>query len=219
MANNHLPGQREALDAYQRWAKYYDLAVVLYYLAGMWIGRWRRMVTDALALRPGDTVVEIGCGTGLNFARLECAIGTEGRIIGIDISEAMLDVARARVRRAGWRNVELVRCAAADYSFPDGVGGIFATGVLTYEPEYDDVIARGAKALAPGRRLVVLDYKRPGGWLRHVTPLFVALGSTFGVSEALMDRHIWESVQRHFKHTQMTELYGGFVYIVSGEAP
>jgi len=219
MANNHLPGQREALDAYQRWAKYYDLAVILYYLAGMRIGRWRQMVMDALALRHGDTVIEIGCGTGLNFARLEQAVGPGGRIIGIDISEAMLDVARARIHRAGWRNVELVRCAAADYRFPDNVDGIFAAGVLTYEPEFDDVVAHGAKALAPGRRLVVLDYKRPDGWQRHLAPLFTALGSAFGVSQALMERRIWESVQRHLRNTQMTELYGGFVYIVAGEAP
>jgi hypothetical protein len=34
-----------------------------------------------------------------------------------------------------------------------------------------------------------------------------------------MDRHIWEAVERHLQNTQMQELYGGFVYIVSGEAP
>lgn len=219
MNAERFPTREDVRSAYQRWAKYYDLAVILYYLAGMRIGCWRRMVVDALGLRHGDTVVEIGCGTGLNFARLEQAIGPEGRIIGIDISEAMLDIARARIRRAGWRNVELVCCAAADYRFPDNIGGTFATGALTYEPEYDDVVARGAKALAQGRRLVVLDYKRPDGWQRHLAPLFTALGSAFGVSEALMERHIWESVQRHLRNTQMTELYGGFVYIVAGEAP
>jgi ubiquinone/menaquinone biosynthesis C-methylase UbiE len=210
--------REEVRDVYDRQAGIYDLAVWFYYLAGMRIGRWRRMVVDALSLRPGDTVVEIGCGTGLNFSLLERAVGDEGKIIGMDISEAMLDRARERVRAAGWHNVDLVCAAASDFSFPDGTGGILATGVLTYEPEFDNVIERGARALTPGRKWVVLDYKMPSNWLRCLAPAFVALGSSFGVSKSFMDRHVWESVERHLTNTRMQELYGGFVYIVSGEA-
>ncbi len=218
MTRKDFLARDEVRDVYDKRAGIYDLAVWFYYLAGMRIGRWRRMAVDALSLHPGDTVVEIGCGTGLNFALLERAIGSEGKIIGMDISEAMLDRARDRVRAAGWRNVELVCGIASDFRFPEGVGGILATGVLTYEPEFDRVIERGSKALAPGRKWVVLDYKMPSNWLRHLTPLFVALGSSFGVSKALMDRHVWESVERHLANTRMQELYGGFVYLVSGEA-
>ncbi len=105
----------------------------------------------------------------------------------MDISEAMLERARERVRAAGWQNVELVCCSAADYRFPDRVDGILATGVLNYEPEFDKVVERGAKALAPGRCWVALDYKMPSNWLRHLAPLFVALGRPFGVSLALME--------------------------------
>jgi ubiquinone/menaquinone biosynthesis C-methylase UbiE len=208
----------EVRDVYDKRAGIYDLAVWFYYLAGMRIGRWRRMAVDALSLQPGDTVIEIGCGTGLNFSLLERAVGSEGKVIGMDISEAMLDQARARVHAAGWQNVELVCGAASDFSFPDDIEGILATGVLTFEPEFDQVIERGAKALSAGRKWVVLDYKMPSNWLRHLTPLFVALGSSFGVSKALMDRHVWESVERHLANTRMQELYGGFVYLVSGEA-
>ena len=65
----------------------------------------------------------------------------------------------------------------SDFSFPNDTGGIRAAGVLTYEPEFDQVIERGAKALAPGRKWVILDYKMPSNWLRCLAPLFVALGS------------------------------------------
>lgn len=219
MAPNDFLTRDEVRGAYQKWAKVYDLAVYFYYLAGMRIGHWRRSAVEAMALRPGDTVVEIGCGTGLNFALLERAIGHEGKIIGVDISEAMLQRAEARVKAAGWQNVELDCCAAADYRFPDGLDGVLSMGVLNYEPEFDKVIERGAKALTPGRRWVVLDYKMPTNWLRHFAPLFVALGRLYGVSLALMDRHPWESVRVHLRRTQMREFYGGFVYIISGEAP
>ena len=116
MARRSFLTRDEVRDVYDRQARIYDLAVWLYYLAGMRIGRWRRMVVDALELRPGDTVVEIGCGTGLNFSLLQEAIGREGKIIGVDISGAMLDRARARVRAADWQNVELVCCSASDSS-------------------------------------------------------------------------------------------------------
>ncbi len=217
MAGKHVLTRDEVRDAYDRHAAFYDLAVWFYYLVGMRIGRWRRMAVDALSLRPGDTVVEVGCGTGLNFSLLEHAVGSDGKIIGVDISEAMLERAEARVRAKGWRNVELVCSAASDFSFPKGAGGILATGVLTYEPDFDQVIERGAKALAPGRKWVVLDYKKPSNWLRYLSPLFVALGRSFGVSESFMARHVWESLERHLENTRMQELYGGFVYLVSGE--
>ncbi len=218
MAESDLRMRARTRETYQKGAWFYDSMVWLYYAAGMRIGLWRRKVVEELALRPGDTVVEIGCGTGLNFALLEQAIGGEGRIIGVDISEAMLERAKARVRAAGWTNVEFICCSAADYRFPRDVGGILATGVLNYEPLYDQVVERGAKALARGRRWVVLDYKMPNNWLRHLAPAFVFLGSAFGVSRNLMERHPWESVQRYLRNTQMQELYGGFVYIISGEA-
>ena len=219
MAGESAATREDIRAVYDRYAGVYDLAVWLYYLAGMRIGRWRHIALDALALRTGDSVVEIGCGTGLNFALLERTVGDQGKIIGVDISEKMLARADDRVRAAGWRNVDLVRAAACDFEFPDGIGGILATGVLTYEPDFDDVIARGARALAPGRRWVVLDYKMPSGWLRWLAPVFVAMGSTFGVSKAFMERPVWESVQRHLGNTHMRELYGGFVYVVSGDAP
>ena len=220
MAGKDFLTRDEVRDAYQRWAKFYDPAVYFFYhLAGMRIGHWRRLTVEALKLRRGDTVVDIGCGTGLSFSLLEQAVSPDGKIIGVDISEAMLEIARARVQSSGWRNVELVCCTAADYRFPPGIDGILATGVLNYGPELGIVIQRGAKALASGRRWVVLDYKMPTNWLRHLAPLFVAIGSPFGVSLALMDRHPWESVQTHLRNTHMQKLYGGFVYIVSGEAP
>jgi demethylmenaquinone methyltransferase/2-methoxy-6-polyprenyl-1,4-benzoquinol methylase len=219
MAKHSLLTRDAVRDVYDRKARFYDLAVWAYYLVGMPIGKWRRMGIDAPHLQPGDTVVEVGCGTGLNFALLQKAVGPSGKIIGIDISEGMIERARAMVRDKGWRNVELVCGSVSGFEFPDRVGGIIAMGVLTYEPEFDKVIERGAKALSPGRKWVVLDYKMPSGWQRIFAPLFVALGSGFGVSRDLMERHIWEAVERHLKNTKMRELYGGFVYIISGEAP
>lgn len=211
--------REEVLDAYEKHAWIYDFAVYCCYLLGFPIGKYRRLVLEILQPQLGDTIIEIGCGTGMNFALLQERIGKEGKIIGIDISQAMLDLAEKRIRSEGWKNVELVRSSAAEYRFPEVVDGIIATGVLTYEPDYDRVIENGAKALAPGKRWVVFDYKMPTGWFRHLVPVFVWIFRSFGISRALFDRTPWQSIQHHLKNPRLKEFYFGLIFIGSGEAP
>ncbi len=210
--------REEILDVYQKRAGIYELAVYGCYLLGFPIGRYRRLAVAALAPSRGDTIVEIGCGTGMNFPLLEARVGPEGKIIGVDISEAMLSRAQNRVDRAGWANVDLVCSSAADYVFQDRVDGIIATGVLTYEPDYDDVVKRGAEALAFGRRWVVFDYKMPSGWFRHLVPLFVWIFRPFGISKDLFERTPWASIKKHLRSSKIDVFYYGLIFIASGEA-
>ena len=74
-----------------------------------------------LDLSPGDAVVDLGCGTGLNFALLLDATGPSGVVIGIDRSAEMLAVAQRRIDREGWGDrVRLIRADAAELS-PEAV--------------------------------------------------------------------------------------------------
>lgn len=211
--------REEIRDVYQKRAWIYEFAVYCCYFLGFPIGRYRRLVIKALEPQLGDTIVEIGCGTGMNFPLLQEKLGPEGRIIGIDISEAMLERAKKRINGARWNNVELVLSSAADYKFPDKVDGIIATGVLTYEPDYDTVIERGTRALVAGKRWVVFDYKMPTNWFHHVVPLFAWIFRSFGISVALFERTPWESIKRHLRNTKIEEFYFGLIFIASGEAP
>ena len=106
-------------------------------------------------------MVELGCGSGLNFDHVERRIGPQGRLIGVDLTDAMLQVARKRVAREGWPNVELVQMDIARWLIPDGVDAIFSTFALTLVPEYDQVIRRASQALRHGGRMAVLDMKAP----------------------------------------------------------
>jgi len=207
----------ELCTLYRRRAARYDITANLYYLLGFREFAYRNQAVRALRLQPGETVVEIGCGTGLNFASLQQGVGSRGSIIGVDLSEAMLAKARERVQRRGWRNVELVECDAALYHFPTDVSGVLSTFALTLVPEYEHVIENASRALSPGKRMVVLDLKQPQGWPTWAVRLGVWLTRPFGVSLALLERHPWEAMASSFDRVALTELYIGTVYIAVGE--
>ncbi len=153
------PSQTRAL--YRRRAPHYDRLGALFRLAGARVNTYRRLAVEALSVSPGDTVVDLGCGTGANFPWLERSVTASGRIVGIDLTDAMLREARHRVENAGWANVELVESDVADYELPSNVGGVLSTFAMTMVDDYDGVIRRAVEALPPGGRLAILEMKRP----------------------------------------------------------
>jgi len=203
---------------YKKRAARYDFSANAYYLLGIREFAYRKMAAAALNLKPGDTVVEIGCGTGLNFSLLRRSVGPAGRIVGVDLTPEMLEEADRRVRRSGWSNVELVQSDAAAYRFPEALDGIISTFAITLIPEYDKIIAKGAAGLSPGKRFVILDFKKPDNWPMWLIRLFVVFTRPFGVSLDLADRHPWESIGRYMASIEFRELYFGAVYLSVGQA-
>ena len=205
-------------NLYARMAPRYDLYAQLLPLLGFRQMRYRTLAIDALHLKPGHMVVDVGCGTGMNFCHLEKTIGPSGKIIGVDLSDAMLGQARMRIAKGGWRNIELVCSDAAEFSFPPDVGGIISTFALTLLPGYDAVIGRGAEALATGARWCVLDFKIPTNWLEPVAPILARiLVVPFGGTIEMGERRPWESIQKYLDPVLFRELYFGCAYIAVGQ--
>ena len=202
---------------YRRRADWYDVSANAYYLIGMREAAYRWMAVQALRLHPGDTVVEIGCGTGLNFGLLQRRIGPRGKIVGVDLTPEMLAKAGERVERKNWSNVRLIQSDAAAFDYPRPVDGVISTFALTLVPEYDRVIRKAAEALPPGKRFVLLDFKLPN-WPAWLIRLFVVFSRPFGVTLDLGERHLWKSVDRHLQTVLFAERYFGCIYICAGEA-
>ena len=212
-------GSVKLIAVYRKRAKRYDRSVLLMYFAGFRHWAYRKRAIQSLALNPSDTVVDLGCGTGLNFSLLQEQVGPRGRIIGVDITDAMLDEAHARITAHGWSNVELVKSSAAVYVFPPAVDGILSTFALTLVPEFDEVIRNGALALRPGKRFVVLDFKRPSGWfMNKAAPLLaMLLTGPFGGTLSMASRKPWLSLERYLALVRFTDLYLGGAYIAAAE--
>src|ERR1700722_15308858 len=149
------------IETYRKKAKHYDITSRLYPVPGYPQRAQRLRAVRALGLRAGDSVGEIARGTGLNFSLIEQAIGPDGRIVGVDLTDAMLAQAQHRIETNGWSNVSLVQADAAKFEFPTAVPGKLSTYALTQVPDGGDVIVHGAAALSRGGRWVVLDLKVP----------------------------------------------------------
>src|ERR1700728_5463070 len=142
--------QERLIETYRKKAKHYDITSRLYPAPGYPQRAQRLRAVRALGLRRGDTVVDIACGTGLNFPLLENLVGPGGRIVGVDLTDAMLARAQDRIETNGWSNISLVQADAGGVGFPAGVQWILSTDALTQVPDCADVIAQGAKALSQG---------------------------------------------------------------------
>ena len=95
----------------------------------------RSRTVDHLQLHRGDTVLDVACGRGSNFAYLERAVGEQGRIVGVDYSTIMLGGAEDTVRRHRWKNVELVHGDAAELAYGAEFDGALCTIAMTVIPD------------------------------------------------------------------------------------
>ena len=208
------------IEVYRKKAGHYDRTSRLCPVPGYPQRAQRARAVHALGLRPGDTVIDIACGTGLNFPLIEQVIGPGGRLVGVDLTDAMLARAQDRAAANGWGNVSLVHADAARFDFPPGAGAILSTYALTQVPECAQVIAHGAAALRGGGRWVVLDLKVPGTTPEWLTRLGTAAVRPFAAIDEWITRRPWEAI-RAAMHEQLadpswTELFFGTAFLATG---
>jgi len=212
-----LMESKEIRNLYRKQARFYDFVAWSYRLIGLREKRYRQHTAAALSPRPGDTVVDLGCGTGLNFQFLQPLITSEGQIIGVDLTDAMLDVAHKRVQSAGWNNVELVQADMVEYEFPTGIAGVLSTFAISLVPHFDQVIHRGAAALQQGGRMAILDIKTPPHWPLWLAKLTAWVNRPFGVTLEATNRRPWESLRKHLQEVCYREYFGGYLYLSVGQ--
>lgn len=213
IAENRAPradDHRAALTQYARRAAVYDYELALFEPV-------RRKAVARLNLQPGEVVLDVGCGTGLSLPLLHAAVGTEGRIVGVEPSPEMMARARERAQRERWRNVTLVSASAGDAQLPEP-----ADAVLFH---FTHDVMRDAAALAhvlgrvkPGARVVAcgLRWAAPWAWPVNLMVLPAALRSVTSLEG--MQRP-WSHLERLVRVTKVESLLGGGVYLASGVLP
>jgi SAM-dependent methyltransferase len=110
------------------------------------------------AIPRGATVVDIGCGAGMDLLLAANAVGPEGRAIGVDMTESMAERARAAARAMGYAHVEVRIGDALDLPVEtDSVDFVFSNGVLNLTPDKGRAFAEVLRVLKPGGRFLYGD--------------------------------------------------------------
>ena len=120
--------------------------------------RVRDRILELLDLRPGQAVLDLGCGAGDDVFVMAALVGPSGRAVGIDLSQAMLDEAQQRAQATGAPGVEFLRADAAALDLPDGTfDAVRSDRMLQYVLEPHAVIRQARRVTRPGGRIVLAE--------------------------------------------------------------
>ncbi len=235
------PGDKRsyARGLFDRIADHYDLANTL--LSFNRDRAWKRRMTRAAQLQPGEKALDLACGTG-DIALLLAA--DRARVVGLDLAPRMIELARAKAARAGARRRPgTERCAPAfvvgdmiALPFPDGVFDIVTTGYgLRNAPDTRQALAEIHRVLHPGGRVLSLDFTRPRNRMLSAAYLayLTVVGAVFGwllTGDPDTYRYIAETLRRHpdanalgelmesagFERVMSRPVFGGFVALHAG---
>ena len=178
---------------------------------------YRQAVVDALPLRPGHVVLDVGCGTGLCCGLLRDKVGPDGTVIGIEESPEMATVAREYIAREGWRNVMVVQSPAEDAWLEETADAALFCAV------HD--ILQSPRALRN-----VLATLCPGAWVaagggKWAAPPMVAVNSMVRMLHAPYVRDFsgfdrpWRYLEHLVEDVQVKEMAFGGGFVMTGHTP
>ncbi len=206
------------LEPYRAVAPFYDM------VSGEWpVYRAGRVAgIESLELRPGDTVLDVGCGTGLSLPLLAEAVGPTGHVIGVDASPQMLAVARRRTkgivstvtllcadatedRHPAWEKVEALE--------PDAVLFIYSLSLMKPWRQAWQV----ARSVAgPRAKIAIVDLAVPDGHAAVFAPL---ARSACWAGRADIHAHPWRALEEEYHQVEHQRMRGGHIRVVTGSQP
>jgi SAM-dependent methyltransferase len=205
-SHDKIPDRDAALALYKRRAPIYDAELAL-------IEPIRRRAIARLAARPADTVLDVGCGTGLSFQALQRAVGADGQIVGIEQSPHMLEHAQRRIDEHGWRNVTLI-CASAEQA-QTATRADAALFHFTHDILRDPrAVANIIDQLKPAARVVACGLKWAPPWAVPVN-LFVWPAALHSVTSLEGLHRPWSHLCRWLGEPELEPMLGGGAYIAT----
>jgi demethylmenaquinone methyltransferase/2-methoxy-6-polyprenyl-1,4-benzoquinol methylase len=178
---------------------------------------YRHAVVEALPLKRGQVVLDVGCGTGLCCGLLRDKVGPGGTVIGIEESPEMAAVAREYIAREGWRNVTVVQSPAED-------ARLEATADAALFCAVHDILQ------SPRALRNVMVSLGPGAWVaagggKWAAPVMVAVNSMVRMVHAPYVRSFsgfdrpWRHLEQLVEDVQVQEMAFGGGYVMTGRTP
>ena len=206
-ATAHEPDRAEAIEQYRSRVPVYDLEIAL-------AEPIRRHAIARLSLKAGETVLDLGCGTGLSFPHLENYVGPEGAIIGVEQSPDMIAKARARAEQNGWTNVTFVNAPAEEAHIPhpaDAAVFHFTHDLMQTPAALDNVF----RSLKPSARVVATGLKWTRWWSPGVN-LFVRIAAMRSTTTMAGLDEPWRYLESYLSGMVIEAAPGGATYLAYG---
>jgi len=172
-------------------APIYDKAIRSLYLP------YRQKVVESLQLQAGQTVLDVGCGSGLNFELIIDAIGPHGTLIGVDFSAKMLKLAQQTIDKHGWKNVFLLQQDATKLNLKElnihsgndiRIDRILCTLGLSVFPDWQLVFEKSFSLLGPNGKFGIMDlYNSERTFQTRMVNFF---------ADSDISRKVWEPLQK-----------------------
>ena len=144
-----------------------EIAAVMGYQGADWLFRDTReaeeqpeRMLDALKIKPGATVADIGAGAGYTSLRLARRVGPEGKVLATDVQPQMLAMLRENAKTAGVKNITPIRATQTKVNLPDAAVDLAILVDVYHEASNPEALLVGIKqALKPGGRLVLVEFR------------------------------------------------------------
>ena len=207
----HAPARGAASQpAYREHARSYDLRTG--------VGQtYRRAVVEALPVRRGQVVLDVGCGTGLCHDSLLDKVGPQGGVVGIEESPEMVAVARERIEQEGWGNVSVVQSSAEDAQIAETADAALFCAVhdIMQSP---DALRNVLGKLRPGAEVAAGGGKWAAPWMVAVNLPVTMLHAPYVRSFEGFERP-WHHLEQLLEDVHVRELGLGSGYIMTGQVP
>jgi demethylmenaquinone methyltransferase/2-methoxy-6-polyprenyl-1,4-benzoquinol methylase len=181
--------REDVVEKYRRYASTYDRRTSL-------AASLRQRAIGRLQLRRGDVVLDVACGTGINFEEIEAGVGEDGRLIGIEISPDMAVQARERVQTNRWKNVLLLESSAEKAQIPEDVDAIlfsFTHDVLRSRSALENVFRHsnpGVRVAATGSKWAAWWAFPANAYTWYIARNYVTTFEGFGRPWTLLAEHV-----------------------------
>lgn len=194
-------------------APIYDKAIRSLYLP------YRQKLIQALQLQPGQTVLDVGCGSGLNFELIIDAIGPHGTLIGVDFSAKMLVRAKQTIEKHGWKNVFLLQQDATKLNLKElnihsgndiRIDRILCTLGLSVFPDWQLVFEKSFNLLEPNGKYGIMDLYNGKRTFQTRIVNFLA--------DSDISRKVWEPLQKistDYNEERLPLMHGTEVVIIA----
>lgn len=206
--------QKKAIRYYNKLSGVYDFISNWYYK------KPRHKAVEELQLKKNQTVLNVPCGTGVNFKYFQQYLKNTGLIIGIDLSAGMLHKAEQKIKKNQWSNIKIELNNATkidpkwleDYAKHKGaitIDAIFCDLGLSGLPEWKNIVDNMISLLEPGGRIVILDWyiKTPGLKAKFIK----------WIGKGEVTRPIWQYLESRISDFKLANSFrGGNIFVASG---